>query len=107
MKRSKPDSVPRMGVAATCMVLIALVTVALGAGHVHRRRAAIRVGYQLSQATAELREAEETNRRLRLERSLLTSPERIRRLAEARGMRPPTVGEVRVVRAPATQVAAQ
>ncbi len=107
MKRSRPQLVPSMSVAATCLVVLALVVIALGAGHVHRRREAIRLGYQLSEATAELRRAEEVNRKLRLEKSVLTNPERIRRLAEERGLRPPNAGQVRVVPSPGTQVTAR
>jgi cell division protein FtsL len=107
VKRSRVQRVPSMSVAATCLVVIALVIIALAAGHVHRRREAIRLGYQLSEATAELRRAEETNRKLRLERSVLTNPERIRRLAEERGLRQPSAGQVRVVPAPGTQVTAR
>ncbi len=104
MKRPKPQIVPSMTVAATCLVLIALVLIGLGASHVHGRREAIRYSYQLGEALGELREAEEINRQLRLERSVLTEPERVRKLAEARGLRQPTAGQVRVVRS-RTQVA--
>jgi cell division protein FtsL len=97
--KPRPQIAPSMAVAATCLVLIALVLIGLGATHVHQRREAIRYSYELGEAMADLREAEEANRQLRLERSVLTDPERVRRLAEARGLRQPTAGQVRIVRA--------
>jgi cell division protein FtsL len=87
-----------MRVAVVCMMLLAAVVIALGVGHVSRRQEVIRLGYDLGRAMSDKRVQQEDNRRLRLERSVLTNPERIRKLAEARGMKQPSDGQVRVVR---------
>ena len=86
----------RLSVAG--LVFLAAVSTALGVRHVTERRDVVRVGYALSSATAELRRLEEENRRLRLERSVLTSPERIERLAAGLGMTRPAADQIRVVR---------
>ncbi|HUH04922.1 MAG TPA: cell division protein FtsL [Kofleriaceae bacterium] len=87
-----------MRVAVVCMMMLTAVAIALGVGHVSRRQEVIKVGYELGRAMSDLRAQQEENRRLRLERSVLTNPERIRKLAEARGMQQLTQGQVRVVR---------
>jgi cell division protein FtsL len=94
-----------MRVAVVCMMMLAAVAITLGVGHVSRRQEVIRVGYELGRAMNELRTQQEENRRLRLERSVLTNPERIRRLAETRGMRQPTEGQMRVVRPGGSELA--
>ena len=86
----------RLGVVGL-LVLTVLLT-AVGLRHVADRRDVVRVGYALSSATAELRRLEEDNRRLRLERSVLTSPARIERLAAGLGMVRPGPEQIRVVR---------
>ncbi|HUS63248.1 MAG TPA: cell division protein FtsL [Kofleriaceae bacterium] len=90
MKRS------RLGVVG--LVVLAVLSTAIGLRHVADRRDVVRVGYALSSATAELRRLEEDNRRLRLERSVLTSPARIERLAVGLGMARPGPEQIRVVR---------
>ena len=94
-----------MKIAVVCMLLLAGVAIGLGVGHVSQRQEVIRLGYDLSEARAELRELEEESRELRLERSVLTNPERIRRLAETLGMSQPAEGQVRVVRPNAAELA--
>jgi cell division protein FtsL len=62
----------------------------------------VRLGNELSAATVELRRHDDQPRRLRLEKSVLTSPARIERLAAALGMVRPAREQIRVVwRAPA------
>ncbi|MBT8494002.1 MAG: cell division protein FtsL [Deltaproteobacteria bacterium] len=82
-------------------ILFALVAaiglVAIGTRKIAGEHQRIRLGYELTSARAELRAVEEENRRLRLEYSLLVSPERIRPLATALGMRIAGPGELRVV----------
>jgi cell division protein FtsL len=89
----------RLGVAG--VVAIAVLSTAIGVRHVTDRREVVKVGYALSSATAELRRLEEDNRRLRLERSVLTSPARIERLAAGLGMARPGADQIRIVRDPA------
>jgi len=87
------------------MLILAAVATALGVGHVARRQSVIRLGYELSDAVTELRRLEEENRRLRLERSVLTNPARIERLAFAMGMARPVPGQIRVVDADKAEIA--
>jgi len=78
-------------------VFVAIVTAATA--HVSLRYKVIRAGYDLGERLDELRVLEEQNRQLRLELSLLRSPERIERLArEKLGLVHPEPGHIRVVR---------
>lgn len=79
------------------LVFCAASATALGAVRVHHRQSALRLGYALSAATDTLRQVREENRRLRLERSVLTSPERIERLAAALGLATPAPENVRII----------
>lgn len=94
-----------MKVAVVCMLSVCFAVIGLGVGHVSQRQEVIGLGYELSEARAELRELEEESRKLRLEHSVLTNPERIRRLAESLGMTQPAEGQVRVVRPSAAELA--
>ena len=78
-------------------VIAAIGLVAIGSRKIAGEHHRIRLGYELTRARAELREVEEESRRLRLEYSLLVSPERIRPLARALGMRVAGPGEIRVI----------
>lgn len=86
------------------LILAALLT-GLGVRHVADRRERVRLGYELSAASAELRRVSEENRRLRLEKSVLTDPDRIERLAGNLGMVRPTTDQIRSVRAGVAPVA--
>ena len=94
--RARVKSHPRQAIAG--LVLLAAMITALGLRQVAHRREVVRLGYELSSATAELRRLDEQARRLRLEKSVLTSPARIERLAIGLGMVRPTPEQVRVVR---------
>lgn len=91
-------SAPSVKVAVAGMCGLALVATLLGLAHVARRQEVIQLGYQLARATEELSDNQEENRRLRLEKSILTNPERIERLAESLGMRQPGPEQIRIVR---------
>ncbi|HEU5058606.1 MAG TPA: cell division protein FtsL [Kofleriaceae bacterium] len=78
------------------LILCGLLT-GLGIRHVSDRRERVRLGYELSAASAELRRVSEENRRLRLEKSVLTDPDRIERLAANLGMVRPATDQIRVV----------
>ncbi len=98
--RAQIVSHPRLAIAG--LVLLAVLVTALGLRQVAHRREVVRLGYELSSITAELRRLDEQARRLRLEKSVLTSPARIERLAEGLGMVRPAPEQIRVVwRAPA------
>ncbi len=98
--RARVESHPRLAVIA--LVGMAALATAIGLRHVGHRREVVRLGYELSAATVELRRLDEEARRLRLEKSVLTSPARIERLAAGLGMVRPAPEQIRVVwRAPA------
>jgi cell division protein FtsL len=79
-------------------MIVMTIVVSIALFHVWRRHHLIRVGYELSDASEELRATQEDNRRLKLERSVLTNPDRIERLATAMGMRRPEPTQIRIVR---------
>jgi cell division protein FtsL len=85
---------PRLAIGGLA-ILAALVT-AIGVRQVAERREVVRLGYELSSATAELRRLEEENRQLRLETSVLTHPDRIERLALRLGLVRAAPDQVRV-----------
>lgn len=85
-------------VTVAAMIATAVLAVLVGVAHVGRRQEIIRLGYELAKATEELAKQQEENRRLRLEKSTLTSPDRIERLAESLGMVQPRPEQIRVVR---------
>jgi|GEM_PF-526242 len=86
--------------AIIAMMTAAIIVAVLGIVHIHNRHRVVQRGYDLTRTNNKLRRLQEDNRRLRLEKSLLTNPARIRRLARERGMRPPSTGQVRIVRIP-------
>jgi len=86
--------------AIVAMLLAAGSVALLGIIHVRDRHNVIRLGYKLTKANSQLRKLQEENRRLRLEKSVLTNPGRIQRLAKDRGMAPPATGQVRVISIP-------
>jgi cell division protein FtsL len=87
-----------MSRGVTGLLIVAALLTGLGVQHVSHRRQRVRLGYELSAASAELRRVSEENRRLRLEKSVLTDPDRIERLAANLGMVRPTTDQIRVVR---------
>lgn len=98
--RAQMVSHPRLTIAG--LVALAVLITALGLRRVAHRREVVRLGYELSSITAELRRLDEEARRLRLEKSVLTGPARIERLATGMGMVRPAPEQIRVVwRAPA------
>ncbi len=94
---SKPLRPPSPRSLAALLIVIAAALAALGTMRVHNQHRLVVLGYELSQATAELREKNEENRKLRLELSVLTAPDRIERLAEGMGLSPPAPGQIRTV----------
>jgi cell division protein FtsL len=98
-------SAPRL--AAISLLAVAAVVTSVGLRHVAHRREVVRLGYELSAATAQLRRDQEDHRRLRLEKSVLTQPDRIERLAANLGMTRPAPQQIRAVRSdPAASPAA-
>jgi cell division protein FtsL len=90
------------------MVLVACVITAIGVIRVSRQHEVLQLGLQLSRESEHVRQLEEVRRRLELERSTLTAPDRIRRLATALGMTPVAPDRIRIIDAPpAKKVALQ
>jgi len=89
------------------MIFASGIVILLGVVKVHQRHNVVSVGYELSEAASELHKLREENRRLRLEKSVLTHPARIERLARARGMRLPEPEQLRILSPPATETAAK
>ena len=79
------------------MAVAAIAVIAIGSRKVARHHERVRIGYELTEARRLLRSVEEDNRRLRLEVSILVSPERIKTLAAALGMRRPDPQQIRVI----------
>jgi cell division protein FtsL len=92
---SPPLRPPSKRSVAALLMIVAAALAALGALRVRSQHELLRLGYELTEATAELREKREENRRLRLELSVLTAPDRIERLAEGMGLTPPEPGQIR------------
>lgn len=90
-------SAPPVKIAVAGMAVLALVAMLLGVAHVARRQEVVQLGYQLARATQELADNQEENRRLRLEKSILTNPARIRRLAASLGLTQPGPEQIRVI----------
>lgn len=83
---------------ALLFLAVAAAFTALGSLRVHRQHQVVKLGYELNEASAELRQKHEENRRLRLELSVLTAPDRIERLAEGMGLGPPAPNQIRSAR---------
>lgn len=83
--------------AVIALVASAIVATFLGTLQVKRHHELVRLSYELSDVTDELRTADEENRRLRLERSLLTAPARIEPMAADIGMVHPRPDQLRSV----------
>ena len=60
----------------------------------------VELGYRLNVEIKQLREVQEDNRKLRLEKAVLTDPDRVEKLARAIGMRRPDKGQIRESEAP-------
>lgn len=91
---SKAASV-RAFVIAMIAIAVAITTVAIV--RVSRQHEVLRLGYQLSHESEQVRELREARRRLELEHATLTSPDRIRKLALQLGMVPVAPDKIRVV----------
>jgi cell division protein FtsL len=97
--------VPPARTAILAMVILTIVIVGAAIVQVARRNECVRLGYELASVSERVREAEETNRLLELERATLTRPERIRALAMSLGMVTAPPDKIRVIRQPAPEAA--
>jgi cell division protein FtsL len=102
--RTSPTASPQRRNRWISIILVAVVVLIMAVVRVDRRQEVLAVGYRLSRAAEQLRDAQETTRRLELERSTLTSPARIRALATQLGMVPVPAESIRLI--PARQTVA-
>lgn len=94
-----------LGGSTLLLFIIGLFAVGVSAAtaHVTLRTRVVRAGYDIGERMREIRALEEEQRRLRVELSLLRSPERIEKVARERlGMVTPAPDQIRVVKAGTT-----
>jgi cell division protein FtsL len=80
------------------MVIVALVLTATAVVRVTNQHEVLRLGYQLSKRSDEVRRLRELKRQLELERATLSAPDRIRKLATRLGMTQVAPDRIRVIR---------
>ncbi len=88
------------------LVVVAITLTAVGVIRVTRQHEVLRLGYQLSRESQRVTELREVRRRLELEHSTLTSPDRIRRLATQLGMTQVAPDKIRIIDVPPKVAAA-
>ena len=84
-------------IAIIAIVACAVAAAFFGVLQVKRHHELIRYSYELSEVSESLRNEESENRRLRLERSLLSSPKRLEGLAAELGLVHPSPNQIRVI----------
>jgi cell division protein FtsL len=89
------------------MVLAAVALTSVGVIRVSRQHEVLRLGYQLSKHSDQVKRLEEARRRLELERATLTAPDRIRRLADQLGMTSVAPDRIRIITAAPVKLAQQ
>lgn len=81
------------------LVLVAIALVTIGVVRVTRQHEVLRMGFELSKRSEEVRRLRETRRQLELEHATLSSPDRIRRLATQLGMTTVAPDRIRTISA--------
>jgi cell division protein FtsL len=89
---------PRVRRFLGAWLVLATVLVGLAVAVVAVRAREFDLGYRLARLRLEIRTAEELNRQLRMEQTMLSSPTRIERAATALGLTAPIPGQVRIAR---------
>ena len=79
------------------MILLACALTAVAVIRVSRQHEVLRLGYQLSRESEQMRQLREVRRRLELEHATLTAPDRIRHLATQLGMTSVAPDRIRIV----------
>ncbi|MBA2538611.1 MAG: cell division protein FtsL [Deltaproteobacteria bacterium] len=79
------------------LVIVAVALAMIGSIQVSRQHDVLRSGYELSRRSEQVGRLRETQRRLELEHAMLSTPERIRRLATRLGMTSVAPDRIRVV----------
>ena len=80
------------------LIIAAATLLAFSLYRVQKRHQIVATGYELGDARKTLSALEEEESRLRLEESVLTSPERLESLARSLGMIRPTPAQIRIIR---------
>lgn len=88
------------------LIVIAMIATGAGLARVRDQHAVLRLGYELARTSDHVRALRETRRQLEIERAVLASPERIRRLANGLGMEAVSPDKIRIVRPDATAMGA-
>jgi cell division protein FtsL len=83
------------------LIVVAVLVAAAGVIRVARRHEVLRLGFELSSKSEQVRKLRETRRQLELEHATLSAPDRIRRLATQLGMTTVAPDSIRVVDRPA------
>jgi len=81
------------------MIMTAVALTSVGVIRVSRQHEVLRLGYQLSKHSDQVKRLEEVRRQLDLERATLTAPDRIRRLAGELGMTSVAPDRIRIITA--------
>ena len=78
------------------MIGLAIALTTAGIVRVSHQHEVLRLGYELSRKSDLVRELREARRQLELEHATLTSPDRIRHLAQQLGMEPVAPDRIRI-----------
>lgn len=97
--RRGAGEVARLRPVIVALVIAAVSLTAVGAIRVSRQHDVLRFGYELSRRSEQVGKQREVQRQLELEHAMLSSPDRIRKLATALGMTPVEPDKIRVVNA--------
>ena len=95
--RRADGTAPTVRSLIVAMIVVACMATAFGVIRVARQHEVLRLGYQLSRASTQVRQLREVHRRLELEHATLTAPDRIRRLATQLGMTPVSPDRIRII----------
>lgn len=95
--RREPGAAGPVRSVVVALVIAAALIVAIGVIRVARQHEVLRLGFHLSKKSEHVRGLREARRQLELEHATLSSPDRIRRLAEQLGMTQVAPDKIRVV----------
>jgi cell division protein FtsL len=96
-RRGEGEAAPMRSVIIALVIVAAAIT-ATGLFRVSRQHEVLRLGYELSRKTEQVRQLREQRRQLELELATLSSPVRIQRLAAELGMAQVAPDRIRIAR---------
>lgn len=94
--RRQDGSAASVRIIVVAMVVLAAALTAVGVVRVTHQHEVLRLGFELSRKSEQVRQLKEARRQLELEHATLTAPDRIRRLATQLGMQPVAPDRIRV-----------